>query len=118
MSRRKRSTAPPAVAPSTGTPAIALPKPKRYVNRENLELIASLPCGVCDRPAPSDPDHVISRGAGGGDELNNLQSLCRTHHVERHKIGIKTFMERYNIKISLSREKHDLPSLNLALVLN
>jgi len=32
----------------------------------------------CDRPAIV-ADHIVSRKAGGRDELGNLRSLCRTH---------------------------------------
>ncbi|MBU9866806.1 HNH endonuclease [Rahnella aceris] len=31
----------------------------------------------------TDVDHIIPRAHGGGDELENLQSLCTPHH--RHK---------------------------------
>jgi len=40
------------------------------------------PCWVCNRPPPSDPHHVVSRGAGGTDE--HTVPLCRTCHTLTH----------------------------------
>ena len=31
-----------------------------------------------------DPHHIISRGAGGGDEPQNIIALCRRHHNLAH----------------------------------
>lgn len=44
-------------------------------------------------------DHLRSRGAGGGNEPENIQPLCRPHHQERHFIGIQTFKMKYNLPI-------------------
>jgi len=59
----------------------------------------TLPCCVCEAPAPSDPAHVRSRGAGGRDR-ENVVPLCREHHVEQHSAGIETFGSRYGVDLS------------------
>ena len=83
-------------------------KPKRYRNESNLDLIRAMPCAVCGA-TPSDPDHLKTVGAGGGDELSNLTPLCRRHHTERHAIGVKTFYDKYGDKIRVFRETQSLP---------
>ena len=50
---------------------------------------------VCCLRQPVDPHHVTSRGAGGGDEAENVVPLCREHHVEIHTIGRDTFRKKY-----------------------
>lgn len=92
-------------------------KPKRTKNKKNLSFIKSLPCFVCGA-RPSDADHVKSQGAGGGDDLSNLQALCRGHHTERHTIGIKTFLARYRERLNDARDKYDLPDLDLKSILD
>lgn len=62
--------------------------------KSDIDYVRSLPCRVCG-DLPSEPDHIKTRGAGGGDDIDNLQPLCREHHQERHTIGIKTFMNKY-----------------------
>ena len=49
-------------------------------------------CGM----TPSDPDHLRTRGAGG----EFVWPLCRAHHVERHQIGIRTFVKKYDLPVS------------------
>ena len=88
------------------------PKPKRNTSKKNLALVRAMDCFICGT-RPVDVDHIKSRGAGGGDDLPNLQALCRSHHVERHTIGIKQFLKRYYFTISQSRSKYDLPELNM-----
>ena len=56
-------------------------------------------CEVCSR-APAERDHIRTRGAGGGDEPENIQWLCREHHQQRHRIGIKSFALKYNRPIT------------------
>lgn len=92
-----------------------LPKAKRTQSKKNLSVIKSLPCFVCDR-RPTDADHIKSKGAGGGDDLNNLNALCRQHHVERHSIGLKQFLNRYSTIISISREKYDIPPMKIDFI--
>ncbi len=93
------------------------PKPKRDVNKRNLKLIKSLPCLICGG-GPSDPDHFRTRGAGGSDDLSNLSPLCRNHHIEKGRLGVKSFWDRYSSTIILSREKYDLPPLNIDFIVN
>lgn len=99
---------------------LAFPKPKSEIKprtnirarnperaRERLEqdfgwlgvLVRGLPCCVegCHR-RPSDPAHVLGRGAGGhawvvvdGVETGNLAPLCRRHHDESGRRGAETF---------------------------
>lgn len=62
-------------------------------------IVRTLPCCVvgCEQ-GPSDPAHVRSRGAGHHawlviDErkVGNLAPLCRAHHDEQGRRGIRTF---------------------------
>jgi len=69
-------------------------KKKRIVDKKLLQEVSQLPCLVCGR-GPSDSDHLKTRGAYGDDTENNVWSLCRKHHVERHKTGILTFVKKY-----------------------
>ncbi len=50
-----------------------------------------LPCAACGAPAPSDPAHVKSRGAGGHARLangdGNIIPLCRLCHTKQHSQG-------------------------------
>lgn len=71
-----------------------LPKIKRVVNRKLLDKSKLKPCAVC-RKTPTDPDHIITRGAFGPDENFNILPLCREHHTERHAIGYFKMCEKY-----------------------
>lgn len=58
------------------------------------KLCRRLPCAACGRPGPSDPAHVISRGAGGGDRgnviplcKNDLKTLHEGCHQVQHQRG-------------------------------
>lgn len=57
------------------------------------------PCEIC-RKRPTDRAHITSRGAGGSDEPKNIMWLCREHHRLQHQIGIKTFVQRFNLPIT------------------
>jgi hypothetical protein len=73
-------------------------KKKRTEDADLRKTVSKLPCMACPPPtreelawilenldqAPriSDPHHVTSRGAGGGDTAENLMPLCRSHHNE------------------------------------
>ena len=58
---------------------------------ELAEYVRGLSCAACGYPAPSDPAHVRSRGAGGHARLpngdGNLLPLCRICHTEQHSGG-------------------------------
>jgi 5-methylcytosine-specific restriction endonuclease McrA len=58
-------------------------------------------CEVCGRPGPNDAAHIRSKGAGGGDELWNLMTLCRKDHQIQHAMGIESFVEKYGLPIDL-----------------
>ena len=38
-------------------------------------------CRECGRSGALEVDHVVRRHDGGSDALDNLQSLCRDHHL-------------------------------------
>ncbi len=65
---------------------------------ENVMFVRTLSCLVCGT-RPVDVDHIVTRGARGGDDLSNLQPLCREHHTERHSMGIKSFVDKYKLPI-------------------
>lgn len=71
------------------------PKPKRLVDEKVLQSVREKSCAACWAPPPSDPAHIKTRGAGGPDTDWNVIPLCRTHHIEQHKIGWCTFLGRY-----------------------
>ena len=52
-------------------------------------------CCACGCPPPSDPAHVVSRGAGGKD--SDTVPLCRTCHDAQHREGIRTFQAKRGI---------------------
>lgn len=41
------------------------------------------------------PHHIVTRGAGGNDEPENLVALCTLHHNEVNNNGWKTFADKY-----------------------
>lgn len=71
-----------------------LEKPKRHQDRELLDKAHKGRCVICRRLG-SDPCHVKSRGAGGGDYAWNVFYACRIHHTEQHSAGIVTFARKY-----------------------
>lgn len=71
------------------------PKPVRLENPELLAAVRLQPCAACKRPGPSDPNHVRTRGAGGGDTADNVMPLCREHHTEWHAMGARTTAAKY-----------------------
>lgn len=54
-------------------------------------------CLACGRTGIMDRCHIKTKGSGGPDEPWNIILLCRLHHVEQHKIGIITFVSRYEV---------------------
>ena len=71
-------------------------KTKRIVDVKLLLSMREKGCLSCGRK-PCDAAHIRSRGAGGDDVFDNMIPLCRTHHVEQHKIGWVTFINRHNL---------------------
>lgn len=51
-------------------------------------------CLICGH-SETDDCHIKTKGSGGSNEPWNIMPLCRTHHVEQHKIGIITFIKKY-----------------------
>ena len=70
-------------------------KPQRHIDSHILDMARNRACLVCNRRGPSDPHHLRSRGAGGGDYEWNVVSLCRSCHTEIHKLGTNRFLEKY-----------------------
>ncbi len=70
------------------------PKPKRKEDKKFLATFKHKPCLVCGK-TPSEPDHIKTKGSGGGDVEGGVWPLCRQHHNERHNTGIRTFVLKY-----------------------
>lgn len=81
-------------------------KSGRIFDAELVSLTRLQKCRVCGQNPPSDPAHIHSRGAGGGDRLEdgtpNIIALCRMHHAESHAHGWEYMVEKYGIPIDLS----------------
>ena len=64
------------------------PKPKRVVDPALVAAVRSIEvCFMRGRGecwGGLDVHHRVSRGAGGGDTLDNLMLLCRGHHTLVH----------------------------------
>lgn len=68
---------------------------------KQMLCLKSKRCVLCGKPA--DIAHFKAVGAGRNRNKishvgNYIMTLCRTHHTEQHKSGIKKFMDRYHIK--------------------
>ena len=50
-------------------------------------------CIICG--AQGEKHHFKSRGSGGTDDEWNIMPLSRGHHVEFHKLGATTFVNKY-----------------------
>lgn len=46
-----------------------------------LNCVRELPCIGCGKHGPSEAHHILTRGAGGGDDYWNLLSLCAGCHT-------------------------------------
>lgn len=67
-----------------------------------VQLLKHRICNVCGHPN-ADVDHVDTIGSGRNRRVVNqvgyrAWSLCRKHHEERHKLGVKTFAQKYQVK--------------------
>ncbi|TPR12758.1 putative HNHc nuclease [Apilactobacillus timberlakei] len=82
-----------------------------------IRLIKHRLCYVCGKPH-ADVDHFNTIGSGRNRRHVNqigmyAWSVCRKHHTERHKIGVKSFAKKYQIKpVKLTREL--IEELNLS----
>lgn len=92
------------------TTRVKATNPKRLAKRRaeafgpQAELCRTLPCLICNRAAPSDPDHVRSRGASGKDRAN-VVPLCRDCHMRRHGKGIRWMEEHYSVNFKEAAEE-------------
>lgn len=73
------------------------PKPRRVVDEAHLQKIREMPCAGCGHRAPSDPDHLQTRGAGGSDLF--AVPLCRACHSRRHAIGTAAFEAEIGVSL-------------------
>lgn len=74
------------------------PKKVRYVDADYLAFVRQKTCVIgfgCQ--GVTDPDHLITRGAGGSDLY--AFSICRGHHTERHLKGTEEFEKKYQIQL-------------------
>lgn len=122
------------VAVPKPAPTVRTRKPMRRVNSRRrrralaedfgeLATVARLqPCCVvgCER-RPSDPAHVRSRGAcnhawltdpNTGERVGNIAPLCRSHHDEQGRRGIRTFES--SCKLALRWGGRAMPVTTLA----
>lgn len=86
-------------------------KKPRIEDRALLDHVAAKPCwvlGCIERP--SDPHHVTTVKAGGGDTATNVMPLCRRHHTEYHQIGPGRMCAKYpSVLVWLVRAgRHDI----------
>lgn len=79
--------------------------------QNDLDEFRGAPCTICGRPG--EPDHIKSRGAGGSDEAFNLWSMCREHHMDRHRIGFMTFVRRFALQKELLRKGWELGGVRI-----
>ncbi len=89
----------------------------RTRNQERLDLrrhlqfgpkadwIRGLACSTCRAPAPSDPSHVTSRGAGG--TAADLIPQCRVCHRQLHDVGRWTFEEEMGVDLGDLVERYE-----------
>ncbi len=73
---------------------MTLQKVIRVVDRQLLDAVKKLPCIACGT-MPTDPDHITTQGAGGGDVANNVWPLCRACHTIRHLKGLGFMVKNY-----------------------
>lgn len=73
-----------------------IPKPRRFIDEEYLDVIRTLHCAVCFA-VPAEPHHLISRGAGGSDHY--CVPLCRKHHSELEQVGKTKFEHKHDIDL-------------------
>jgi hypothetical protein len=69
--------------------------PKKVSNKKYLKEVSEMPCLLCGIYPCKNPHHITTRGAGGGDERENIAPLCTRHHREIHDVGIFSFIDKY-----------------------
>ena len=75
----------------------------KHKSLEYIEYIKEQRCLVCFRDLV-DADHLKAIGMGGNRKKPNYKHytcvpLCRTHHRERHDLGIQSFEKKHNINL-------------------
>lgn len=77
-----------------------IPKPKRKIDRKLLDSYHEKPCIINNHECFGQvcAHHKKTKGAGGGDVIDNLYALCSFHHRAIHDLGNYTFHIKYNIK--------------------
>lgn len=73
---------------------MSLQKNPPVQDRAFLDSLKVQPCAACGL-GPCDPAHIKTRGSGGGDTWDNVLPLCREHHTEQHKRGMRFMELRY-----------------------
>lgn len=56
----------------------------------------------CNQPAPGEPHHIRTRGAGGKDVRENLIHLCGVHHAQIHGGNI----DRHHLIVAVARREN------------
>lgn len=69
---------------------------------DRMVFVRAYPCVICTHTgrkqrSKSEADHIRTRGAGG-KEAGNLWPLCRAHHDERHRRGLRGFAYEYGVQ--------------------
>lgn len=84
---------------------LSLHKHPRYIvikDEKYLNWIRQLPCIVCDKKGPSDPNHIWNTGGGGGKYQDHLAlPFCRPCHTEYHHLGHEPFEKRKGLSFEL-----------------
>ena len=77
---------------------MSFPKAVRIKDEAVLVLVRRQRCLACPtggQHLQTEPDHITTRGAGGGDTLDNLWPLCVLHHRTRHMKGLRFMVENF-----------------------
>lgn len=61
-------------------------------------------CEICG-DVNAEVHHIITRGAGGTDDPENLIYLCRQHHSLIHSVGRETFLKTWGMEHKLDIAK-------------
>lgn len=76
-------------------------KKKRMTSKTALEIMRLFPCMAC-QSRQVEIDHIRTRGAGGGDFIEsegkvilNVWPLCHACHMEKHAMGLESFLKKY-----------------------
>lgn len=70
----------------TKAPKTAWPKARKAYAEEQPYCEFRLTTGVLCSKIGVDVHHIIFRSQGGGNEPENLMTVCRKHHGEKHGI--------------------------------